>query len=91
MHVLYVRHCSRSQGYNIWTDKKVTAFREYVLKEKKGQKRSFRCGAAEKKSDYYPTITLALLNGLRISVAMSHELWCRSQIRLRSGVAVAVV
>ena len=32
--------------------------------------------------------SLALLSGLRIW--HSHELWCRSQMRLRSSVAVAV-
>ena len=34
-------------------------------------------------------LILALLSGLRIR--RCHELWCRSQIWLRSGVAVAVV
>ena len=33
--------------------------------------------------------SLASLNGLRIQ--RCHELWCRSQVRLGSGVAVAVV
>ena len=33
--------------------------------------------------------SLALLSGLRIW--RSRELWCRSQMRLRSGVAVAVM
>ena len=32
--------------------------------------------------------SLALLNGLRIW--RCHELWCGSQMRLRSGIAVAV-
>ena len=32
--------------------------------------------------------SLALLSGLRIWDC--HELWCRSQVRLRSGIAVAV-
>ena len=32
--------------------------------------------------------SLALLSGLRIQHC--HELWCRSQMQLRSGVAVAV-
>ena len=33
--------------------------------------------------------SLALFSGLRISCC--HELWCRSQTRLRSGIAVPVV
>ena len=33
--------------------------------------------------------SLALLSGLRIQCC--HELWCRLQMQLRSGVAVAVV
>ena len=34
-------------------------------------------------------LSLALLSGLRIRHC--HELWCRSQTRLRSGIALALV
>ena len=39
--------------------------------------------------DLNVTVSLALLTGLRIQCC--HELWCRSQTWLRSGIAVAVV
>ena len=63
-----------------------------LLSHKKEQNRSSHCGAAETNLARNHEV-VGLIPGLAqwVKGPGCHELWCRSQTRLGSGIAVAVV